>query len=216
MFKKHSKIISVILSFALILSMCCLQAAAATDPGETWYVAGSQNLCGGDGWETNLETNKMTFNADTGLYEKIYSQVGADASESNPFGFSFQVCNGAWKDKGGTQYPGSNIDGFIKAKDDITITYNPVSHEVKWSSPSAFTPTVNVYRVAGSFASGAWTGKNDKDKMEYNESTKRYEKTYSLNIGSSHEFKIVKNGTQWIPDGGSNNKIVVKGAKQML
>ena len=66
MFKKHGKIVSVILSVALILSMCCLQAAAATDPGETWYVVGDASLCG-QNWVTGAAENQMTFNSESGL-----------------------------------------------------------------------------------------------------------------------------------------------------
>lgn len=71
-------------------------------------------------------------------------------------------------------------------------------------------PTEDVYIIAGSSAAllgTTWDGSNEANKLTLNETTGLWEKTYegvALTKGTI-EFKIVKNGTTWIPDGMGNN-----------
>ena len=71
-------------------------------------------------------------------------------------------------------------------------------------------PTEDTYIIAGSSAAllgTEWDGSNEANKLTLNETTGLYEKSYegvTLTKGII-EFKIVKNGSTWIPDGMGNN-----------
>ena len=116
--------------------MCCVAlvnvSAASTDTA--WYVAGIQELCNGIHWLPGAPENQMTYNDETGLYEITFSQVGKGASESQPFSFEFKVTSctdDTWSD--GKSYPNEteNFSGAISAQDDVKITLNAETGEVK-------------------------------------------------------------------------------------
>jgi hypothetical protein len=78
------------------------------------------------------------------------------------------------------------------------------------SGEAAPEPSEDTYIIAGSSAAllgTEWDGTNEANKLTLNETTGLYEKTYegvTLAKGTI-EFKIVKNGTTWIPEGMGNN-----------
>ena len=188
-----------------------------TDPTETepvipegdWYVVGTGNLCNGQEWVPGAPENLMTYNTATGLFEITFESVGdAETSESNPESFMFKVNKGAdW----GEAYPVANISGAISAQDWVKVTYNPVTNEVNWDSPSKFEITNHVYRVAGSAAlcGSDWDPHDDNNLMTFCEEHSRYEMIYTGVAAGAYEYKIVMDGATWIPDGGSNPSVTV-------
>ena len=93
---KTNKIVSLILAVVMVFSMFAV-AASALSEGEVWTVAGADGLCGSM-WDPADSSNQMTWNADKGIYEKVYEGVAAGTYE-------FKVVMGtSW----GTEY---NLQG---------------------------------------------------------------------------------------------------------
>lgn len=69
--KKH-----ICLLLAIAMLVCCIPFAALA-AGEGYYtVAGYGTLCGSD-WNPGDSNNQMTWNEETGLYEKTFESVPA-------------------------------------------------------------------------------------------------------------------------------------------
>lgn len=74
------------------------------------------------------------------------------------------------------------------------------------------TPTEDMFVVAGNSAElfgSEWNGEDNNNKME-KQTDGSYKKVYSnVNLSAGDiEYKIVKNGGTWIPDGMGNNNIL--------
>ena len=98
--------------------------SGTTDNG-TYTVAGFATLCGSE-WSTTDTYNDMTFNAETGLYEKLFTGVPAGYYECKV------AADHAWANSwGGTagEY-GTNYAFEITEEKNITITFDPVSKVV--------------------------------------------------------------------------------------
>ena len=88
--KTFKKFTGVFLVLVLVLSNVFMTLAEDTaETSGSWYVAGTENLCNGEGWNAGAEINKMTYNEETGLYEITFEQVAAGS-------FEFKVTNGTW------------------------------------------------------------------------------------------------------------------------
>ena len=85
-----------------------------------YYVAGNAGLCGE---EWNPGANKMTLNAQTGLYEITFSGVAAGTYE-------YKVATGTW-DTPAYGVDGGNCKIELAATSDVTITFNVETSEVK-------------------------------------------------------------------------------------
>ena len=123
--------------------------------GTTYTVAGVAGLCYSE-WSTTDTVNDMTFNAETGLYEKTFTGIPAGDYECKV------VANHSWDQSwGGTSGEYGNY-GFSTVEEyDITITFDPASgkvdHVVSESTGAAedrpqpeapeidYTKTVTVY-----------------------------------------------------------------------
>lgn len=97
--------------------------------------------------------------------------------------------------KAGTYEVTASLEGASETKS-VTITVNA--------------PAEDVYRVAGAEAlcGSSWDASDDNNKMTYNSVTGRYEKVYTNVATGTYEYKVVKNGTTWIPEGNNNNQSV--------
>jgi hypothetical protein len=100
-----------------------------------------------------------------------------------------------------------------------TIVLQPGTYKIVVESDfSAVTITGEVaedtYVVAGNSVAlfGAeWSGTAEANKMTKNETTGLYEKKYEgvvFAAATTIEYKIVKNGNTWIPDGIDNNQTI--------
>ncbi len=135
---KTKKIISLLLTVVLVMTMAtvAIVSSSALADGEFHVVAGAEGLCG-SGWNPADTNNQMTWNADKGIYEKIYTNVAAGSYE-------FKVTTGgAWDNgdfnlEGDARYGGPNavanvevngstvIIGFDGSKALLEITADPV------------------------------------------------------------------------------------------
>ena len=68
------RLLCILTALALCLSRLPATALPAFAEGESYRVAGVAELCGSL-WDANDDNNLMTLNADTGLYEKTYTDV---------------------------------------------------------------------------------------------------------------------------------------------
>lgn len=200
------RLTSVLLVFLLMFSNVFMALAAddtSTDAGGNWYVAGTANLCG-EGWNPGAEQNKMTYNDTTGLYEITLTATAAGS-------FQFKITNGSWGESYGQDGGDDNITGSLATAGEVLITFNADTHEITWSSDAAGEPEVVSYVVAGSqeLCGSSWSGDDNNNLMFYNSSTERYEKIYTGVAAGTYEFKVVKNGAEWIPDSGTNPNVTV-------
>ena len=118
----------------------------------------------------------------------------------------FKVCkNHGWT----TSYPDNNYQLAIPSNGtyNVTITFNSSTNAVT-ATATAVQTTPDVYYVRGSleafFGSSSWD--NNDNVMTTTDDT-NYTWTSgqaTLSQGDAVEFKVVKNGSEWIGDNGSN------------
>ena len=175
------------------------------------------------GW--NAVTTEMTFNVEAQAYEYEF-----EATKDVWFAFSdteFAVTDGNWEAVNAARYSLGGTEPTIGTAQDLV---KGVDSSIKLSagtwkvSVSADMKTLTItgeaapepeptYVVAGSpvaLFGAEWDGTAEANKMTLNTTTGLYEITYSnvtLEAGKI-EYKIVKNGSTWIPDGMGNNQTV--------
>ena len=92
------------------------------DPVEyTYYVAGSEELCG-VAWDPANEDNKMVYNEETGLYE-IVLDVWYEGT------YEYKITTGTWNPSYGPA-EGGNYTVVVKNPGEVTITFNAETTEV--------------------------------------------------------------------------------------
>lgn len=205
--KAIKRLTSVLLVFLLMFSNVFMTFAeeavtkASDASGGDWYVAGTENLCG-VGWDPGAAANKMTLNAETGLYEITFTGVTSGS-------FEFKVTNGTWDECYGVDGGDANISGSLATTGDVLITFNADTKEITWSSDAAGEPETVTYVVAGADAlcGSAWNPTDTNNLMLKNDSTKRYEKVYTGVAAGTYQFKVTKNGT-YLP--GDNQEVTVE------
>ncbi len=111
----------------------------------TFIIAGTEGLCGTE-WAPGDPNNKMTLNSETGLYEKVYTNVAAGTYE-------FKVTDGTWVNA----WPSSNYVLTVDAESNVTITFNETTKAV--SAVAEPVPVVDYYLVG--YINGADYGFND-------------------------------------------------------
>ncbi len=89
-------------------------------PSATYIIAGDASLCGSS-WEPSDAANTMAYNADSGLYEKVYADVAAGT-------YSLKVTDGTWSNAWGAN--GQNYTFDVTAPCDVTITFHEGSKTV--------------------------------------------------------------------------------------
>ena len=169
------KLISLLLAIAMLV--CCIPVGVlAAD--EAYFVAGTPELCGSN-WACGDEANKMTLNAD-GLYEKVYVSVPAGTHE-------FKVTDGTWDNSWGKD--GSNVKFTLDEVQDVTITFNAETKEIKVLANITETPA--EYYVAGtsSLCGKDWDAGYAANKMA-RVSVGVYEKVFYNVPAGAYEFKV--------------------------
>lgn len=173
-----------------------------------YSVAGKPKEVFGAEWsETNTAT-EMTKGAD-GIYSWTANGVTLAANTQIIFKV---VVDHDW----GQAYPTANFEKTIEEDGvyDLTFTFNASTKEVNLIVDKKGGAVIETsYVVAGSLESlfgVTWDGSAEANKMAKNASG-LWEKTYAnVNLpAGSIEWKVVKNGTTWIPDGGSNLMVIV-------
>ena len=121
--KKLSKILALALVLVMLTAAFVVTTNAAA--GETWTVAGSSALCGSN-WNPGDANNRMSYDAATDTYYKVYNNVAAGTYELKC------VKGTSW----GTEYPGSNYVVTVSAAQagytlTIKIKGTTVSHTLE-------------------------------------------------------------------------------------
>ena len=92
--------------------------------GGTYTVAGVAGLCGSD-WNTTDTYNDMTYNEETGLYEKTFTGIPEGTYECKV------VSNHSWDQSWGGSFGEYGNYGFTTFEElDITITFDPATGTV--------------------------------------------------------------------------------------
>lgn len=119
------RLLSILTVLALCLSLLSGVTLPALAAGETYRVAGESTLCGSH-WDGNDDNNLMTLNADTGCYEKTYTDV-------QPGEYSVKVvetcADGTVNWYGNAQ--GMNLVIYVTAACDVTIVFNAATHDIR-------------------------------------------------------------------------------------
>ena len=172
----------------------------------TYSIAGSpQTVFGGSkAWDEASTDTDMQLGAD-GLYWWKASGVELPASSKIEFKI---VVDHSW----GTSFPTSNyVENIADAGTyDVTITFNATTKDVNCIVDKKGESDVeSTFIIAGSLESlfgTTWDGTNEANKMEKG-ADGIWTKTYTdvtLTAGTI-EWKVVQNGSAWIPEGEGNN-----------
>ena len=183
---------------------------------------GSGNWLNGKLWDQAAAENKMTKVSD-GVFEITYQNVPAggpyqvkfafDGSWTYNFGGTFSAFNEATD----AVWDGDNITFGLAEASDVTVRLDLTGFDFSTKQGAKFTITggEDSYVVAGAVGekdSGAkdfmfgtaWDATAEANKLTKNEETGLYEKTYegvAFEEAATISYKIVKNGSTWIPDG---------------
>ena len=168
-------------------------ATEPEQPAATYYVAGSEALCGSN-WSNNDPANLMTLK--DGLYEKVYNNV--------PVGYyEFKVTDGTWDNC----WPGNNYQLTVAEESTVTITFNAASHEINVKvepvedndepevpvEPEVPEEEVFVepYIVAGfdTLCGSLWDPTDESNRMTLC-ADGLYEKVYTNVSAGTYEFKV--------------------------
>ncbi len=162
----------------------------------TYTVAGVESVFGSN-WNA-VDTNNDMVKQDDGTYKWEKTDITLPAGN-----ITFKVVRDhSWDNS----WPAQNYELAIEESGiyTITITFDPSTSNVGATATKTGEAQVEtVYRVAGSSTElfgSSWNGSDDNNKMtEESEGywTKSYSNVY-LSAGDI-EFKVVKNGSEWLP-----------------
>ena len=186
------KLISLLMAVALIL--CCIPVGAFATDEQFYTVAGFDSLCG-SAWNPGDANNQMTLNAETGLYEKVYSNVPAGT-------FEFKVTDGSWDNCWGQD--GNNFQFATESESNITITFNAETKEITVSAAAVQPRYVAGY---GSLCGTDWDPGFAANKMALG-ADGLYTMTYYSVPAGTYEFKVT--------DGSWSNSWGMDGANYQL
>ncbi len=190
--KVFKKSLAVLLAVMMLFSVMAIAVSAADetpDAGTTWIIAGTANLCGGDGWDPTDTSNALTKGED-GIFTKTYTGLAEGTYE-------FKVTNGSWDEAYGDG--ANNIVFIVSATTDVTIKFNAETKEVTFEGENASAPA--TLEIASITAVG--TGKNGflkdiewkQDAAENHMEGKDgvYTITYNDVLPGSYEVKFAAN-----------------------
>lgn len=168
---------------------------------DTYTVAGTPSSLFGTEWDASNNANNMTETSN-GVFTWSKENVELTAGTAK-----FKVVkNHNWD----TAYPGSDYELSIPSNGtyNVTITFNSSTHAVD-ATATAVQTTPDVYYVRGNntdiFGNDSW---NNNDNVMTTTDDTHYTWTsgqVTLSANDVVEFKVVKNGSVWIPDGEGNN-----------
>ena len=186
---------------------CFVEKKGNADVESVYIVAGSSAELFGTTWDGSNETNKMEKGTD-GAYFKKYTDITLPAGELE------------WKivQNGSTWIPAGEGNNNITSipEDgvyDLTFTYNADKEEMTCDAEKKGSAVITTtYVIAGNSETlfgTTWDGTAEANKMEKNASGiwEKAFKDVTLTPGNI-EWKVVKNGITWIPDGEGNNLTV--------
>ncbi len=157
-----------------------------------YVVAGTEGLCG-SAWTPTDENNKMTLNAETGLYEKYFVNVPAGEHK-------FKVTDGSWSNCWGNGDDGDGNTVFTTAEVmNVLITFNAETKEIDVELIE-----VAAYYVAGTdgLCGVGWDPGYAANKM-FLDADGLYKKVFRCVPAGTHNYKITAGSwdTNWGADG---------------
>ena len=104
-----------------------------------------------------------------------------------------------------------DINGYAAGTIHVYVESGVTTETIDYSNAVEGEKVVDKYRVAGAseLCGSVWDATDDNNLMTYNDTTKRYEKTYTGVAAGKYEFKVVLNGATWYP-GGDNASVTVE------
>ncbi len=160
-------------------------------PSATYIVAGDSALCGSN-WDAGDVNNKMTYNPETGLYEKVYASVPAGS-------YSVKVTDGTWTNSWGNGAQNYTFD--VREACDVTITFDEGSKTVSASGTGVGKAELSfqVIRAVGN-GSGNWLNGASWDVAAASNTMTEtapnvYEITYKAVVKGSYEVKFAADGS---------------------
>lgn len=175
-----------------------------TPSNGTYHVVGSGSIFSSE-W-TPTDDHLMTKNAD-GTYTKTYTNVAAGT-----LGLKVMQDGTIWipDGMGNEQIVEVPSDGST-----VVMTYNPATATltVKVTAGSggntpAPAPTNDTYQVVGSGSIFGTDWEISDDHLMTKNADGTYSKTYTNVAAGTLGLKVLKNGSEWIPDGMGNETIV--------
>lgn len=169
---------------------------------DTYTVAGTPTSLFGTEWDASNNANNMTETSN-GVFTWSKENVELTAGTAK-----FKVVkNHNWD----TAYPGSDYELNITSNGtyNVIITFNSDTQAVN-ATATAVQTTPDVYYVRGNneafFGSNSW-GNNNNVMTTTDETNYTWTSTGQATLSADDvvEFKVVKNGSVWIPDGEGNN-----------
>ena len=168
-----------------------------------YYVAGSMN-----GWNpagNELVDGKVVLHLSAGNYE--FKITKGDWNWEANFDNVDKECSTAEL----TGNSGKNICFTLAEEQDVTIEYNA---ETGMICVKAETGVIDdVYVIAGESAllGSNWDGSDEANKMTVADGVATLVKEHLELAAKTYTFKVVKNGTGWIPDGmGNDSQLVIE------
>ena len=158
----------------------------------TYIIAGTEGLCG-SAWTPTDESNKMTLNAETGLYEKYFVNVPAGEHK-------FKVTDGSWSNCWGNGDDGDGNTVFTTTEVmNVLITFNADTKEIGIELIE-----VAAYYVAGTdgLCGVGWDPGYAGNKM-FLDTDGLYKKVFKCVPAGTHSYKITAGSwdTNWGADG---------------
>ena len=189
------------------VSEVATKTGTAGEITHTYSVAGSPASVFGASWSETSTATDMTLGGD-GLYSWKAEGVALAAETKVEFKV---VVDHDW----GEAYPSANYVVNIEedATYDLTFTFNATTKEVNCVVEKKGSAVIEtVYVVAGSSETvfgTTWDATAEANQMTKN-SSGIWEKTYTgVTLAAGQiEWKVVKNGSSWIPDGEGNNLMI--------
>ena len=180
-------------------------------PAGTYYVAGVAALCGSE-WNCADAANLMTWNGETGLFEKVYASVPAGT-------YQFKVTDGTWNNTWGKD--GQNYTFVVNASCDVTITFDPSAKAVSAEGDSIGEVTgLDVASITavgagkGNFLHGkSWDVAAAVNHMTASGSV--YTITYENVAAGTYEVKFAANDS-WNDNWGSNGSAYTSGTAEAV
>ncbi len=160
-------------------------------PAATYIVAGDSGLCGSN-WAQGDTANQMTFNAETGLYEKVFTAVPAGT-------YGLKITDGTWDNAWGDGINNYIID--VTTACDVTVTFDEATKTVNATGDGVgkaelvFETISTVGNGNGSWLNGAGWNPGAAENVMTMVSDNVYEITYqAVPQGESYEVKFAANG----------------------
>ena len=175
-------------------------------PAGTYYVAGVAALCGSE-WNAADPANRLEWNGNTGLFEKVYPNVAEGT-------YQFKVTDGTWNNAWGKD--GQNYTFAVSAECDVTITFDASSKAVNAEGTGVGAVTgleiASITAVGagkGNFLNGkSWDVAAAVNHMTANGSV--YTITYADVAAGTYEVKFAANDS-WNDNWGSNGSAYAGG-----